>query len=116
MTETPRKKRNSGDWVMRFALPRDRSVDSFPMPSDSQVYLMTLPPSRMGVLQFSGFTNEKVINRRIEELGNLIASHQLRKIGPPCFARYNAPWYLLFLRRKEVLFPLQVDSAHERQC
>jgi hypothetical protein len=63
------------------------------------------------VLRFSGLAFAGDVTAQTEGLRAKIAEHHLHAIGPPTLARYNPPWTLWFLRRNEVMIPVQSDDA-----
>jgi len=103
---------NADAWVIRFIMPSSYTLDTLPTPNDPKVQLKTLPPSRLAVVRFSGLAHEADIAQKTAELIDFIAANHLRAAGPPSLARYNPPWTLWFLRRNEVMIPLQVETAH----
>jgi len=109
MTVPVTQTENSGDWIIRFVMPRGLSIDMLPKPNDTRVFLRVLPPSRVGVVRFSGLANEKDVQRKTAELSAFVADSHLRMIGPASLARYNPPWTPWFMRRNEVMFPLQPE-------
>lgn len=48
--------------------------------------------------------NEKILLRALQEAG-------LKPVGEAIYARYNPPFHLWFLRRNEVLIPVQRETA-----
>lgn len=96
-----------GEWIVRFSVPPGSSLESLPTPKDDRVQLKRLPPTRYAVAKFSGLAREKSIERQTTQLKQFIIDHHCQAIGEPSLARYNPPWTPWFLRRNEVLIPLQ---------
>jgi len=94
-------------WLVRFIMPAGQLLDKLPKPDNSQVHLRNAPASRVATLRFSGFTSESTINRKTEELQTFLAAHHLRAAGHSYLARYNPPWTLWFMRRNEVMIPVE---------
>ncbi len=103
---------NAGAWVIRFIMPSSYTLDTLPTPNEPKVQLKTLPPSRVAVVRFSGLAHEADIEQKTAELYDFIAANHLRAAGPPALARYNPPWTPWFLRRNEVMIPLQEETGH----
>lgn len=99
-----------GAWTVRFIMPSAYSLDSLPVPNDQRVRLVTLPSTRLAVLRFSGLTRPNDVTRRTAELYAAIAAHRMHAIGPVSLARYDPPWTPWFMRRNEVMAPVQVDA------
>lgn len=102
---------SAGSWTVRFVMPRAFSLETLPRPNSAQVHLTNLPASRVGVLRFSGLANESDVVQKAAELGDLLATHKLNACGPVSLARYNPPWTPWFVRRNEVMAPLQDGAA-----
>ena len=106
MTAPVTQIQNAGEWVVRFTMPSAYSMDTLPEPNDPKVQLRLLPPARYAVLQFSGLARKDDVADKTAELEKLVASHQLRPIGPASLSQYNPPWTLWFMRRNEVMIPV----------
>jgi hypothetical protein len=96
-----------GVWVVRFTMPAGYSLQTLPRPDDARVRLQALPPTRMAVVRFSGRAPATEVERRTALLHQFMATHGLHAAGPPTLARYNPPWTPWFMRRNEVMIPLQ---------
>jgi hypothetical protein len=97
----------SGSWTVRFLMPKGYTLDTLPTPNDQRVHLVPLPAARMAVVRFSGLAHEADIQQKTSELQAFLAAQQLVATGPPALARYNPPWTLWFLRRNEIMIPVQ---------
>ena len=106
MTAPVTEIQNAGEWVVRFTMPSAYSLDTLPEPNDPKVQLRLLLPARYAVLQFSGLARKDDVADKTAELEKLVASHQLRPIGPASLSQYNPPWTLWFMRRNEVMIPV----------
>jgi hypothetical protein len=95
------------EWVVRFTMPHGYSLDTLPKPDNARVSLREAPPTRFAVLRFSGLARPGSVADRQAELGSWIAKRQLRPTGPATLAQYNPPWTLWFLRRNEVMIPVE---------
>lgn len=97
----------AGAWTVRFIMPSSYTLDTLPTPNDAKVQLMQLPPARFAAVTFSGLAREEDVALRTAELNNYLTTHRLRAAGQPALARYNPPWTPWFMRRNEVLIPLE---------
>ena len=43
-----------GEWVIRFFMPADKSLESLPKPDDAEVRLVNVPPQTIAVRRFTG--------------------------------------------------------------
>ena len=103
---------NAGAWTVRFIMPSSYRIDTLPTPNDARVKLIALPPSRYAVIKFSGLAKADDIEKQTAELQRFIVKHKLSPIGPASLARYNPPWTLWFMRRNEIMLPLETAAAH----
>ena len=94
-------------WTVRFIMPRAWTMETLPTPNDARVSLVPLPPSRMAVVRFSGLARPAEVARRTASLQAFIAAHGLRATGAPELARYDPPWTPWFMRRNEVMIPVE---------
>jgi len=105
-SQTPFSK-HVGSWLVRFIMPAGQRLESLPKPDDARVQLRSSPATRIATLRFSGLASEAAIQRKTEELQSFLAAHRLRSAGRSYLARYNPPWTLWFMRRNEVMIPLE---------
>ncbi len=100
----------AGDrWMIRFVMPSRYTLGELPTPNSPEVHLTTAPPARVAVIRFSGLINKTVMHEKTEALDAFIRTQKLRAIGTPSLAQYDPPWTLWFLRRNEIMIP--VDPA-----
>ena len=96
-----------GEWVVRFTMPKGYTLDALPKPNDARVSLRETPGTRYAVLRFSGLARPDSVAKKTAELSAWIARRQLKATGPATLAQYNPPWTLWFLRRNEVMVPVE---------
>jgi hypothetical protein len=106
VTQTP----YGGEWVVRFTMPSAYALDALPRPDNPKVRLRTAPPARVAVIQFSGLARPDDVAAKTVELIAWIKSHHLHAKGPASLAQYNPPWTLWFMRRNEVMIPIDFDG------
>jgi hypothetical protein len=107
MTAPVTQTKQSGAWVVRFIMPPGSSLETLPIPNDPQVQLRGLAPARLAVLRFSGLAREDDVAAKTAELLKLVKAHHLKNTEVPSLAQYNPPWTLWFLRRNEVMVPVE---------
>jgi hypothetical protein len=93
-------------WSVRFIMPAKYTLESIPRPNNPRVRLLPVASQRVAAIRFSGLANEKVLQRKTEELRAYLAAQKLVAAGPAMYAFYDPPWTLPFLRRNEVLIDL----------
>jgi len=94
-----------GQWRVRFLMPAGRSRADLPSPA-GDVRLVDLPAQRMAAIRFSGRWSDAAFAGAEARLDAWLAAEGLTPAGPPTFAYYNDPFTPSFLRRNEVLIPL----------
>lgn len=100
-------KENESTWTIRFVMPTQYALNDLPIPNDPRVVLKILPPQRFAVHRFSGLAHEADVVEKTSELMAFATKRQLHAAGVPSLARYNPPWTPWFMRRNEVLLPIQ---------
>lgn len=93
-------------FVVQFTMPGGFTLDTLPRPLDPEVRLREVPATRHAVLRYSGSWSESNYLSHLDTLRRAIAMAGLREVGPPVYARYNAPYVPSFLRRNEIWMPL----------
>lgn len=93
-------------WRVRFIMPAKYTLESIPKPNNPRVSLIPVASHRLAAIRFSGLANEKLLQRKTEELQAYLAAQKLVASGPATYAFYDPPWTLPFLRRNEVLIEL----------
>ncbi len=103
VTQTPA----AGEWVVRFTMPSRYTLETLPEPNDARVRLRVSPPARFAVIRFSGLARPQDVAAKSAELAAWLQRRQLRPAGPASLAQYNPPWTLWFMRRNEVMIPIE---------
>jgi hypothetical protein len=74
---------------------------------DSNVRLRKIPAQKIAAVRYSGSWSRKKYEEQKALLEEFIEKKELRIIGEDIFARYDPPFQLWFLKRNEVLFPVE---------
>jgi hypothetical protein len=96
----------AGDWLVRFTMPSQYALADLPIPNDKAVTIKALPAVRMAVLRFSGLAGEAKVASETARLLAWMNTKGLERIGPWSISRYNPPWTPWFMRRNEVMVPV----------
>jgi hypothetical protein len=94
-------------WRVTFTMPAKYTMETLPEPLDPRVVLKREPGRLMAAIRYSGTWSQKRYEMHEKRLRSLILERGLEPVGDPIFARYNPPFTLWFLRRNEVLIPVQ---------
>ncbi len=106
MTAPVTQIQNAGTWTVRFTMPRAYRMEALPEPNDPKVQLRRLPATRFATLRFSGLAGKRDVDAKSTELLAAAKSHHLLASGPVTLAQYNPPWTPWFMRRNEVMVPV----------
>lgn len=103
----------SGDeeeWVVRFIMPSEYTMETLPTPNNDQVTLVPIAAHQVAVVRFSGLARPDEVERRTESLEAFMSDQGLVAAGPASLARYDPPWTLWFARRNEVWIPVATSE------
>jgi effector-binding domain-containing protein len=110
MTSPVGQQQVEGKWAISFMMPASYSLETLPQPKDPAVKLRQVPARHMAVVRYSGTWSEKNYAKNLGELNTWIEENNFDVIGAPIWARYNPPFMPWFLRRNEILIPVENPS------
>ena len=87
-------------------MPSKYNMDSLPVPNNNRVRLKNILTKKFVVIEFSGNNSNENVTEHEDQLMSYIEDNQIKIIGSPKYAFYNAPWTLPFLRRNEVMIEI----------
>ena len=93
-------------WKISFVMPSKYSMDSLPVPNNNRIRLKKILTKKFVVIEFSGTNSNENVTEHEDQLMSYIEDNQIKIIGSPKYAFYNAPWTLPFLRRNEVIIEI----------
>jgi len=94
-------------WRFTFLMPTGYTLETLPEPLDSRVELKKVSERLMAALKYSGTWSQSRYEEKEKLLMEWIERRGLKQIGQPIFARYDPPFLPWFLRRNEVLIPVE---------
>ena len=100
----------SGVFVVGFVMPADLEPGDVPEPADTSVRTRLVPAQTAAALTFSGRWSRSAYDARTAELRELLTEANLTAVGRPRYARFDPPWTPWFLRRNEVVIPIDGDD------
>lgn len=106
MTSPVGQRKSGRGWAVSFMMPTSYTMDDIPIPDDPLVVLREVPAHRAAAIRYSGRWTEKSYNKQLAILLEWMGSEGLQAIGDPVWARYNAPFIPWFMRRNEILIPI----------
>jgi hypothetical protein len=98
---------SGGQYTVSFLMPAEYTMAALPEPLDPEVRLREVPGRTMAAVRYSGTWSQKRYEEKKALLEQFIAEQGLRVVGEEVFARYDPPFQLWFLRRNEVLIPVE---------
>lgn len=102
-------------WLMQFVMPKEYLMSMLPQPANEAVTLRQIPQRFVAAHRFAGGWE---VERWDEQAGRLVYAVEqagLSAVGEPMFARYNAGFVPGFLRRNEVLLPVERPAQLSRE-
>ena len=94
-------------WLIQFVMPKQYTLDTLPKPNNPQVKLLAMGSQKIAVIRFTGFVSDDKVQEKTTELMTWIKSRNELPLGNPRLARYNPPWSIPWMRRNEILIPIQ---------
>jgi hypothetical protein len=107
MTAPVGQERSGDKWIVSFLMPSKYTMETLPEPLDPAVKLREIPVRKIAALRYSGTWSRRRYEEHLARLRQFIEQHKWKMTGEPIFARYDPPFQLPFLRRNEVLIPVE---------
>ena len=107
MTAPVSQEKSQGKWAVSFMMPASYTMETIPAPDNPAIKLRQVPARRIAAVRYSGFWSEEKYQLNLSKLESWLRDNKLTAAGEPVWARYNPPFTLWFLRRNEILIPLQ---------
>lgn len=98
---------NENRETMSFVLPSSFTFETAPKPTDPAVRLEKVDNFTVVAIDFSGFLNQSNIQTHRQTLENWLKASNYMQTAPYQVAGYNPPWTIPFLRRNEILIPVE---------
>jgi hypothetical protein len=107
MTSPVQQTAGETGWLISFVVPKDVSMGSIPVPTNSSIAIRKVPAGKYAALVYSGAWSDDKLESKGRELLSAVEKLGLVTDGPLTSARYNPPFMPAFLRRNEVLVRLK---------
>ena len=111
MTAPVESAENDGPYTYSFVMERKYTMESLPEPTNPDVRLVQRPGRIMAVHRYSGGWSEERYEEHEQVLLDALAKDRVTTVGPPVFARYNAPFTPWFLRRNEIMIEVEWQAS-----
>jgi hypothetical protein len=106
MTAPVNQQKSENKWAISFLVPSKYTIKTVPEPVDPNVIIREIPAQKIAAVRYSGTWSRKRYESYKAQLEKFISDKELQIIGEAIFARYDPPFQLWFLRRNEVLIPV----------
>lgn len=107
MTAPVNQQQSGAQFTVSFVMPSKYSLETLPEPLDPEVILKEIPAHKAAAIRYSGTWSQKRYEVKRAALETFIKEKGLVAAAEPIFARYNPPFELWFLRRNEVIIPVE---------
>ena len=107
MTAPVKQEKKDNRWRITFLMPAEYTLETLPEPNDTRVRLTEESGRLMVAVKYSGTWSEEGYEENKALLEEYIRKRGLTKKGEPVWARYDPPFMPWFLRRNEVLIPIE---------
>lgn len=111
MTVPVTSERKAGSFRVTFMMPTEFSMETLPVPNDARVTLTQVPAQTMAAIAFAGRWTDENFKEYTDALRAWMSKHGLKAVADPIIARYNPPIVPSFLRRNEILIPIEWTDA-----
>lgn len=101
-----------GQYVVAFVLPAAMTAETAPAPTNPAVSIRVVSERFAAVVRFSGRGSASAYDKHLGELDSGLEGSGLVRVGPPSFARFDAPSKPWFLRRNEIVQPVEAARDH----
>ena len=107
MTAPVAQEEVNSDRVMRFFLPTQFTMEDAPRPTSDAVRLVIVKGKTYAVMRYSGRSSDQNFIRNAHKLIKALQRDGVQASGDPIKATFNGPFMPFFLRRNEVMLPIE---------
>ena len=106
----------SGPAEMAFMMPSELALHDLPAPNDQRVAFRQAPAYTGAVIRFSGWANAEKADEHWQKLREFLIKGGIEIVGEPTLNQYDPPWTLPFLRRNEIIVPVNRDGSEKESA
>jgi hypothetical protein len=107
MTAPVTQQKAGKDWSIAFVMPAEYTMATLPIPNDARIALRAIPARLVAAITYSGTWSESRYEGHKALLDQMMSKRKLKPAGEYIYARYNPPFTPWFMRRNEVLVPVE---------
>jgi transcription initiation factor IIF auxiliary subunit len=93
------------EMIVQFLVPKSFTKENLPKPDNSSIEFIEVPEKKMAAITFSGWANDKKIEKYKLQLIKLLGKNQIKYTNNFSLLGYNPP-YELFFRKNEITVEL----------
>jgi hypothetical protein len=93
------------EMIVQFLVPKSFTKENLPKPDNSSIEFIEVPEKKMAAITFSGWANDKKIEKYKLQLIKLLDKNQIKYTNNFSLLGYNPP-YELFFRKNEIIVEL----------
>lgn len=93
------------EMIVQFLVPKNFTKENLPKPDNSSIEFIEIPEKKMAAITFSGWANDKKIEKYKFQLIALLDKNQIKYTNNFSLLGYNPP-YELFFRKNEIIVEL----------
>lgn len=106
MTAPVNQQASEGKYAVSFLMPSKYTMETLPQPLNPDVKIRQVPARKIAAVRYSGSWSRNRYEKNKALLEEFVRKNGLRITGDDIFARYDPPFQIWFLKRNEVLFPV----------
>lgn len=111
MTAPVQQQQSGAGWSVAFVVPGEYTLDTVPMPANPLVSIREVPGHLLAVHRYSGRWTDANLRKHETVLMQALEKAGVTVTGELMSAAYNPPFMPPFLRRNEVMVPVQASPA-----
>jgi effector-binding domain-containing protein len=101
------------NWEISFYMPSKFDTDQLPISENNQIKIVTTPSIIMAVITFSGVAKTELLENKFTNLIKWIEeiNYEIILGSKPIYSYYNDPSTPGFLRKNEIMIPVEIIAS-----
>ncbi len=102
------------NWEISFYMPSKFDTSQLPISANSQIKIVTTPSTIMAVITFSGVAKTELLENKFTNLIKWIEeiNYEIILGSKPIYSYYNDPSTPGFLRKNEIMIPVEIIASN----
>ncbi|MAJ50560.1 MAG: hypothetical protein CMB82_02965 [Flammeovirgaceae bacterium] len=107
------QKKENNNWEISFYMPSKFDINQLPISNNNQIKIASTPSKIMAVIAFSGVAKTELLENNLSKLIKWIEEINYKIISgsEPIYSYYNDPSTPGFLRKNEIMIPVQIINS-----